>query len=83
MRVGLLGVRPHDDLSVEDPARPAVEDPLVELAARAVRLRVIDGLPYPEVAARLQCAETAADELSALAEKRVLPVLDRVEPQAR
>ena len=41
-RVGLLRVRPHDDLAVEDAARRAVHDALVELAARAVRRGVID-----------------------------------------
>ena len=40
--VGLLRVRPHDDLAVEDPARLSVQDALVELAARAVRLGVVD-----------------------------------------
>ena len=42
LRVGLLRVDAHDDLAVEDRARAAAEDALVDLVARAVRLGVID-----------------------------------------
>ena len=38
LRVGLLRVLPDDDLAVEDGARPAGQDALVDLVARAVRL---------------------------------------------
>ena len=40
--VGLLRVRANDDLSVKDAARLAVQDPLIELAAGAVRHGVVD-----------------------------------------
>ena len=40
--VGLLRVGPDDDLAVEDAARAIVQDALVDLAAAAVRLRVVD-----------------------------------------
>ena len=42
LRVGLLRVLPDDDLAVEDGARAAGQDALVELVARAMRLRVVD-----------------------------------------
>ena len=41
--VGLLRVLTNDDLAVEHRARLAAENALVDLVARAVRLRVIDG----------------------------------------
>ena len=40
VRVGLLAVARDEDLPVEHAAGPAVQDALVELAARAVRLRM-------------------------------------------
>jgi RNA polymerase sigma-70 factor (ECF subfamily) len=59
---------PEDYERIEDlvdfaPLRAALAEALETLAddqREALKLRVIDGLPYPEVAARLQCAETAA-----------------------
>ncbi len=42
LRVGLLRVGPDDDLAVEDRRGAIGEDALVDLAAVAVRLRVID-----------------------------------------
>ena len=44
------------------PLRAALAEALETLAddqREALKLRAIDGLPYPDVAARLQCAETA------------------------
>src|SRR5437867_5637195 len=40
--VGLLRVRAHEDPAIEDPARPSVEDALVELAAGTVWPGVVD-----------------------------------------
>src|SRR5437588_683590 len=41
----------------------------------ALKLRVIDGLPYPDVAARLDCAETAARQRVSRGLRRLALVL--------
>ena len=43
LRVALLRVRAHEHLAVEDAGGALVEDALVELAAGAARLAVVDG----------------------------------------
>src|SRR5215470_19736048 len=60
-------VPPEDYERIEElvdfePLRAALAEALGTLAEdqrEALKLRVIDGLPYPDVAARLHCAETA------------------------
>ena len=50
-RVGALGVRAHDDLAVEHRVRGTASDAFVQLAADAVRLRVVDaGMGVGELA---------------------------------
>jgi RNA polymerase sigma factor (sigma-70 family) len=52
-----------EDLVDFAPIRAAMVEALETLAEdqrEALKLRVIDGLPYPDVAARLHCAEAAA-----------------------
>ena len=59
---------PEDYERIEDlidfaPIRAALAEALETLQddqREALKLRVIDGLPYPEVASKLHCAETAA-----------------------
>ena len=58
----------HEDRAVEDAARPAVQDALVELAARAVRLRVVDHRVVVEV------LRPAADEEAVQLALRALAV---------
>jgi RNA polymerase sigma factor (sigma-70 family) len=74
---------PEDYERIEDlvdfaPLRAALADALETLAddqREALKLRVIDGLPYPEVAARLQCAETAARQRVSRGLRRLALVL--------
>ena len=61
-----------------EPLRSALAEALETLAddqREALKLRVIDGLPYPEVAARLQCAETAARQRVSRGLRRLALVL--------
>lgn len=60
------------------PLRAALAEALETLAGdqrEALRLRVIDGLPYPDVAARLGCAETAARQRVSRGLRRLALVL--------
>ena len=61
-----------------EPLRAALAEALGTLAEdqrEALKLRVIDGLPYPDVAARLQCAETAARQRVSRGLRRLALVL--------
>jgi RNA polymerase sigma-70 factor (ECF subfamily) len=74
---------PEDYERIEDlvdfaPLRDALAEALETLAEdqrEALRLRVIDGLSYPEVADRLQCAETAARQRVSRGLRRLALVL--------
>src|SRR5512132_3940983 len=76
-------VPPEDYERIEDlvdfaPLRAALAEALETLAVdqrEALKLRVIDGLPYPEVAAQLQCAETAARQRVSRGLRRLALVL--------
>jgi RNA polymerase sigma factor (sigma-70 family) len=60
------------------PLRAALAEALESLAddqREALKLRVIDGLPYPDVAARLQCAEAAARQRVSRGLRRLALVL--------
>jgi RNA polymerase sigma factor (sigma-70 family) len=60
------------------PLRAALVEALETLAddqREALKLRVIDGLPYPEVATRLHCAETAARQRVSRGLRRLALVL--------
>ena len=48
------------DASAQRPALEQAMEALPEIQRHAVKLRVIDGLGYPEIALRLRCSETAA-----------------------
>jgi RNA polymerase sigma factor (sigma-70 family) len=83
-----IGLPPRD-LPLEDyeriedlvdfaPIRSALAEALETLAEdqrEALTLRVIDGLPYPEVADRLHCAETAARQRVSRGLRRLALVL--------
>jgi RNA polymerase sigma-70 factor, ECF subfamily len=83
-----IGLPPRD-LPLEDyeqiedlvdfaPIRSALADALGTLSEdqrEALTLRVIDGLPYPEVANRLHCAETAARQRVSRGLRRLALVL--------
>jgi RNA polymerase sigma factor (sigma-70 family) len=83
-----IGLPPRD-LPLEDyeriedlvdfaPIRAAMVEALETLAVdqrEALKLRVIDGLAYPEVAKRLQCAETAARQRVSRGLRRLALVL--------
>jgi RNA polymerase sigma factor (sigma-70 family) len=61
-----------------EPLRAALAEALETLAEdqrEALKLRVIDGLPYPDVAARLHCAETAARQRVSRGLRRLALVL--------
>ena len=85
MRLGLPAreVSPDDFERIEDlvdfaPLRAALVEALETLAddqREALRLRVIDGLSYTEVAARLQCAESAARQRVSRGLRRMAVVL--------
>ena len=85
MRLGLPAreVSPEDFERIEDlvdfaPLRAALVEALETLAEDqrdALRLRVIDGLPYTEVAARLECAESAARQRVSRGLRRMAMVL--------
>ncbi|MGE5227268.1 MAG: RNA polymerase sigma factor [Planctomycetaceae bacterium] len=85
MRLGLPAreVSPDDFERIEDlvdfaPLRAALVEALETLAddqREALRLRVIDGLSYTEVAARLQCAESAARQRVSRGLRRMAMVL--------
>ena len=85
MRLGLpmREVSPEDFERIEDlvdfaPLRAALVEALETLAEdqrEALRLRVIDGLSYTEVAARLQCAESAARQRVSRGLRRMAIVL--------
>lgn len=85
MRLGLPAreVSPEDFERIEDlvdfaPLRAALVEALETLAEdqrEALRLRVIDGLSYPDVAARLQCAESAARQRVSRGLRRMAMVL--------
>lgn len=85
MRLGLPAreVSPEDFERIEDlvdfaPLRAALVEALETLAEdqrEALRLRVIDGLSYPEVAARLRCAESAARQRVSRGLRRMAMVL--------
>ena len=80
---------PPTDLPLEDyeriedlvdfaPIRAALAEALTTLPEdqrEALRLRVIDALPYPEVAERLQCAEAAARQRVSRGLRRLALVL--------
>ena len=74
---------PEDYERIEDlvdfaPLRSALAEALETLAddqREALKLRVIDGLPYPDVAARLHCAETAARQRVSRGLRRLALVL--------
>jgi len=74
---------PEDYERIEDlvdfaPLRSALAEALETLAddqREALKLRVIDGLPYPDVASRLQCAETAARQRVSRGLRRLALVL--------
>ena len=74
---------PEDYERIEDlidfaPIREALVEALETLAddqREALKLRVIDGLPYPEVATRLQCAEGAARQRVSRGLRRLALVL--------
>src|SRR5438105_2736936 len=68
LRVGLLGIGAHDNLAVEDRAGVIREDPLVDLATAAVRLRVIDDgvvVDEPLPVAEIQPVQRAVDTFAA------------------
>ena len=70
---------PEDYERIEDlvdfaPLAEALET-LADDQREALKLRVIDGLPYPDVAARLQCAETAARQRVSRGLRRLALVL--------
>jgi RNA polymerase sigma factor (sigma-70 family) len=83
-----IGLPPRD-LPLEDyeriedlvdfaPIRAAMAEALETLAEdqrEALKLRVIEGLPYPDVAKRLQCAETAARQRVSRGLRRLALVL--------
>ena len=74
--VGLLRAGADDDAAVEDRAGAAVEHALVELAARAVRLRVVDGRVVVHVLlARdlVEAEERAVGAFAAEADAQVVP----------
>jgi RNA polymerase sigma factor (sigma-70 family) len=85
MRLGIPAreVSPDDFERIEDlvdfaPLRSALVEALETLAEdqrEALRLRVIDGLSYTEVAARLQCAESAARQRVSRGLRRMAVVL--------
>ncbi|MGZ4132609.1 MAG: RNA polymerase sigma factor [Actinomycetota bacterium] len=85
MRMGLptREVSPDDFERIEDlvdfaPLRAALAEALETLAEdqrEALRLRVIDGLSYAEVAARLECAEPAARQRVSRGLRRMAMVL--------
>jgi RNA polymerase sigma factor (sigma-70 family) len=85
MRLGIPAreVSPDDFERIEDlvdfaPLRAALAEALETLAEdqrEALRLRVIDGLSYTEVAARLQCAESAARQRVSRGLRRMAMVL--------
>jgi len=54
-------------------------DTLPPMRRNAVRLRVIDGLDYPEVAARLGCSEQTARAHVSRGLKRLAEIVDRLE----
>jgi len=67
-----------EDLIDFAPIRAALIDALETLGEdqrEALRLRVIDGLPYPDVAARLQCGEGAARQRVSRGLRRLALVL--------
>lgn len=67
-----------EDLVDFAPIRSALAEALETLAEdqrEALTLRVIDGLPYPEVADRLHCAETAARQRVSRGLRRLALVL--------
>ena len=65
--VGLLRVLADDDLAVEHRARLAAEDALVDLVARAVRLRVVDRRVVVDQALAVGEIEAVQRALGALA----------------
>jgi RNA polymerase sigma-70 factor (ECF subfamily) len=67
-----------EDLVVLQPIREAIGEALETLAVEqrdAMRLRVIDGLPYPEVARRLACSEDNARQRVSRGLRRLAIVL--------
>lgn len=74
---------PDDYERIEDlvdlaPIRGAIAEALETLSADqrdAMRLRVIDGLPYPEVARRLACSEQSARQRVSRGLRRLAAVL--------
>ena len=74
---------PEDYERIEDlidfaPIRAALAEALETLQddqREALKLRVIDGLPYPEVASKLHCAETAARQRVSRGLRRLAIVL--------
>lgn len=67
-----------EDLIDFEPIRLALTEALETLATdqrEALKLRVIDGLPYPDVAARLHCAEAAARQRVSRGLRRLALVL--------
>jgi len=84
-RVGLpeRDLEPEDYERIEDlidfaPIRQALAEAMDSLPGdqrEALRLRVIDGLAYPDVAARLQCAEAAARQRVSRGLRRLALVL--------
>ena len=73
--VGLLGVDGDDDLAVEDGAGLPVQDPLVELVARAVRLRVVDRRVVVDQPAPVRQIETVERALHPFAVEQRLRVV--------
>jgi RNA polymerase sigma factor (sigma-70 family) len=86
-RIGLPAqeLPPEDYERIEElvdltPIKDALAEALDTLAdeqREALRLRVIDGLGYPEVAARLGCAETAARQRVSRGLRRLALVLEQ------
>lgn len=67
-----------EDLIDFEPIRAAMVEALETLESdqrEALKLRVIDGLPYPDVAARLHCAEAAARQRVSRGLRRLALVL--------
>ena len=67
-----------EDLIDFEPIRVALTEALETLESdqrEALKLRVIDGLPYPDVAARLHCAEAAARQRVSRGLRRLALVL--------
>jgi RNA polymerase sigma-70 factor, ECF subfamily len=67
-----------EDLVDFEPLRAALVEALETLAddqREALKLRVIDGLPYPDVAARLRCAENTARQRVSRGLRRLALVL--------